>query len=193
MSALEGSATQERLEEAKRQPEQPQPEPAQADDHIADPTAEEEEAPLRLNTNPGVADAVFQRLTQTGARALTGKGEIVPRRMRTFILDGQTCAPDVFVDEAGAYYDFEVTMRSLDSREEISALAGTTDPGAVPFLLAKQSLYAINGKAIPGDRKDFLWECLGMGGRQLCLMAFQHLGSASGAALGKFRRSISVG
>jgi hypothetical protein len=84
-------------------------------------------------------------------------------------------------------------MRSLSTTEEIEALSGVSDAGQVPYLLARAALYAINGKPIPSDRKDFFWEGFGMQGRQICLMAFQHIGSASGAAVGKFQRSISVG
>jgi hypothetical protein len=176
--------------------EQPEPqiklEPEPVEEHIPDPT-EETEAPVRAGGGANVVEDVFRRLTPTGPAALSGKKEVIPRRMRTFMLDGQSCSPDVFVDASGEYYDLEITMRSLDSSEEIAALQGVNDPGAVPYVMAKASLYMVNGRKIPADKKDFLWECFGMGGRQLCLMAFQHVGSASGAALGKFRRSITVG
>lgn len=141
----------------------------------------------------GVADRVFDRLTKRGAAALGG-GEIIGRKVRKFILDGQSCAPDFFVDpDTGDYFDVEVTMRGLSSSEEIAALNGVTDAGQVPYLLTRASFYALNGKVVPEDRKDFFWEGFGMQGRQLCLMAFQHIGSASGAAVGKFHKSITVG
>ena len=170
------------------------PEGAPADglegDVIEDPTIPIE-VPDRIDRDAKLADRIFAKATKEGAGALGGK-EIIRRKTRTFVLDGQSCSPDLFVDESGDYYDFEVTMRSLSSAEEIRALDGVNEPGAVPFALAKASLYAMNGQVLKGDRKDFFWEAFGMQGRQICLMAFQHIGSASGAALGKFQRSISV-
>jgi hypothetical protein len=153
----------------------------------------EDMPPLCVDKSPDLADQVYQRMTKTGMAALNGKRDIIARRVRTFVLDGMSCAPDVFVDAEGNYLDFEVTLRSLSSVEEIQALNGINDPGEAPFRLAKASLYAINGKPISGDRKDFFWEAFGMQGRQICMMAFAHVGSASGAALGKFQRTISVG
>jgi hypothetical protein len=168
----------------------PIPEPTELDLSV-DPT-EETEVPFRLDESADMADRIFRKLTVSGAGALDQKKQIIPRRVRTFILEGQCCSPDVFVDEVGDYFDFKVTMRSLSSQEEITALNGVNDPGQVPYMLARACLYAINGKPIPADRKDFFWEAFGQGGRQICLMAFQHVGSASGSALGKFRRSISA-
>jgi hypothetical protein len=138
------------------------------------------------------ADRVFERVTTTGAAALTGKGELIKRRRVSFMLDGASCSPDVYCDEDGNYLDFRVTVQSLNSREEVEAIQGVTDAGQVPFMLAKASLCRINGKPIAADRKDFHWEAFGQGGRQLVLLAFQQVGSASGIALGKFQASISV-
>ena len=150
-------------------------------------------APPARPSDGEIADRVFQRLTKRGAAALAG-GEIIGRKVRKFILDGQSCAPDFFVDpDTGEYFDVEITMRGLNSTEEIHALNGVTDAGQVPYLLARASFYAISGKPILEERKDFFWEGFGMQGRQLCLMAFQHVGSASGQAVGKFHRSIIVG
>lgn len=152
-----------------------------------------EDPPAPAPRDPGVADRIFQRVTKRGAAALTG-GEIIQRKLRSFVLDGQACTPDFFIEPStGEYFDVQVTLRSLTSAEEIEALNGLTDAGQVPYLLTRAALYAINGKPIDPDRKDFFWEGFGMQGRQLCLMAFQHIGSASGAAVGKYQRSISVG
>ncbi len=157
------------------------------------PEAEAPAAPPTPPRDAGLADRVFERLTKRGAAALNG-GEIIGRKVRKFILDGQSCAPDFFVNpDSGDYFDVEVTMRGLTSSEEIAALNGVTDAGQVPYLLARASFYALNGKPIPEERKDFFWEGFGMQGRQLCMMAFSHVGSASGAAVGKFHKSITVG
>lgn len=161
------------------------------DTNLAPSEALQPVAPVRRD--PNIGDRVFQRLTRTGQAALGG-GEIIARKVYKFTLDGQSCAPFFFWDpDSGEYLDVEVTMRSLNSTEEIEALKGLTDPGQLPYLLGRASLYALNGTPIPEDRKDFIWEGFGMGGRQIALMAFQHVGSASGAALGKFQSSISVG
>lgn len=164
-----------------------------------EPTGEPEQLPPEPEPEPShardteVADRIFQRLTKRGASALQG-GELIARKTRSFILDGQSCTPDFFIEPStGEYFDVQVTMRSLTSTEEIHALNGVTDAGQVPYMLTRAALYAINGKPIPEARKDFFWEGFGMQGRQLCLMAFQHIGSASGAAVGKFQSSISVG
>ncbi len=153
----------------------------------------EKPAPSPPSYDPEASERIFQRLTKRGASALDG-GELIARKVRTFTLDGQSCSPDFFIDPAtGEYFDVRITLRSLDSSQEIAALNGVTDAGQVPYLLTRAALYAINGKPIPEVRKDFFWEGFGMQGRQLCLMAFQHIGSASGAAVGKFQSSISVG
>jgi len=151
------------------------------------------EPPARQDLSPDLAQRIWDRVTQVGPGALTG-GELIQRKQRSFILDGQAATPFFFWDTTtGEYVDVKITMRSLNSVEEAHALDGLTDPGQMPFLLAKAALHAINDTPIPRDRLDFFWEGLGMGGRQLAMMAFQEVGSASAAAVGKFRSSISVG
>lgn len=146
----------------------------------------------KLDESVDLADRVFEKQTKTGAAALSG-GELIPRKRRTFIMDGASCAPFVYWDSGtGDYLDFKVTIQSLSHAEEIQAMTGVTDAGQVPSLLCKASLYAINGKPIRKDRKDFYWETFGQQGRQIVLIAFQTIGSASGAALGKFQRSLSL-
>lgn len=157
------------------------------------PAAEPAPYPGRRDTSGDIADRIFNRITKVGPSALAG-GELIQRKTKTFLLDGASCSPFFFWDEGtGDYLDVEVTVRSLTTVEEIEALKGMTDPGQVPWLLARASLWALNGTPIPYDRKDFFWEGFGMGGRQLAMMAFQHIGSASQVALGKFQSSISVG
>lgn len=152
----------------------------------------EQLAPSHEDFGSDLLDRVWNANTREGKDALKA-GPIVKRKRKTFTMDGSQCAPFMFVDAAtGDYVDFKITMQSLTSTEEVNALGGVTNPGQIPSLLAKHSLYAVNGKPIPADRKDFLWEALGQQGRQICLVAFSQLGSASAAAMGKLARSIST-
>ncbi len=150
--------------------------------------------PDKKNADRDLFDRVFERMTPTGPNAMRAGAELIRRRRLCFTVDGASCAPDVFVDDSGEYYDFELTVQSLSSKEEIESLNGITEPGQVPWALAKASLYAVNGKPLPRDdtKIDFLWEALGMQGRQVVMLAFNQLGSASAAALGKFQRSVTV-
>lgn len=153
---------------------------------------EEQVQPTREDFGSDLLDRVWNANTREGKDALRG-GPVVKRKRKTFIMDGSQCAPFMFLDPAsGDYVDFKITMQSLTSTEEVEALGGVTNPGQIPSLLAKRSLYAVNGKPIPSARKDFLWEALGQQGRQICLVAFSQLGSASAAAMGKLARSIST-
>jgi hypothetical protein len=162
-------------------------------DPTIDPTIVPDEAPpMNIDRSPDLAQRVFDRMTKTGAAALQPGREILPRRVRRFILDGAVCLPDTFVDAQGNYIDFEVTMRSLSSKEEIAAVDGIENAHAVPFALARASFHAINGKPLDSGQKEFFWEAFGMGGRQICLAAFQQVGSATGIALGKFRSTVSA-
>lgn len=146
----------------------------------------------KLDESTDLADRIFERQTKTGAAAM-GSDPIIPRKRRTFIMDGASCAPFIYWDSAtGDYLDFKVTIQSLSHADEIAAMTGVRDAGQVPSLLCMHSLYAINGKPIRKDRKAFYWETFGQQGRQIVLMAFQSIGSASGAALGKFQRSLSI-
>lgn len=141
---------------------------------------------------PDLLDRVWQANTREGKGALRA-GPIVKRKRRTFVMMGSQCAPDLFTDPAtGDYIDFKITMQSLTSTEEVEAIGGVTNPGQIPSLLAKRSLYAVNGKPITPERRDFLWEALGQQGRQVCLVAFGQIGSASMAAMGKLASTISV-
>jgi hypothetical protein len=145
-------------------------------------------APSRLKANPELITQLFERKTSVG---LTTDKPLIERRKFEFQLDGSACAPGVFVDEDGEYFDVMVTLQSLSSAEEIEALTGVRDPNQAPYVLAKRSLLALNGHVLSADEREFFWEALGMGGRQLAFLAFGTIGSASGVALGKFRATFS--
>lgn len=137
-------------------------------------------------------DRLVARHMPSGAAALK-PGEIIKRREVSFDLDGVECEPDMFVDENGDYITFRVTLRSLGSAQEIEAMRGVKDGTEAPLRMCKLALHAINGKPIERDRLDFFWEALGSGGRQMCFAAFQSLGAASEAAMGKYLTSRSEG
>lgn len=149
---------------------------------------------MNVNTSRDLFDQVFNKLTRSGQDALRPGATIIRRRRLSFIVDGSACAPNVFCDDVGEYYDFKLTVQTLDSTEEMNALNSVSDAGQVPMLLAKACLYAINDKPLPQDRdkRDFLWEALGMQGRQLVMLAVNSLGSASAAALGKYQATVTV-
>jgi hypothetical protein len=145
----------------------------------------------RENFAPDVMAQVFNRKTKSGMAAMRG-GDVIERNVFEFVLDGSQATPAFFVDEDGEYFDVKIQIRSLNSREEVAALQGVTDGAQVPFALARACVYALNGTPLDEAQREFLWEGLGMRGRQLALLAFNMLGGASQAALGKFRRSFSV-
>lgn len=138
-------------------------------------------------------DELFGRLPK-GMDALSGKAtQLIKPREVTFLFDGSAGAPDIFMDEDGNYLDVKLTIRSLSSAEEIEAL-GTIGGNALaaPLALAKRALYAVEDKAIRPEQRELIWEALGSMGRQLVLLAFQNLGGASDAAMGKYRSSFTV-
>lgn len=138
-----------------------------------------------------ILDKLIARLP-TGPDALAQQVQLIKRRVVSFIYDGSCGAPGIFMDENGDYLDVKLYCRSLSTVEELEALQGVTTEMQAPFALAKKSLYAIEGKPIPNDNIDFIWEAIGPVGRQLCLMASQSLGNVSSSALGKYRSSFSV-
>jgi len=141
-----------------------------------------------------LAERLFERFSKGGGDALKNTAELFPRRTMSFIMAGDACAPHVFWNpHTGAYIDFRVTLRSLSSTEEIQAMRGVRDGAVVQYNLARAAFHAINGKPIPENRKDFYWEAFGMGGRQMCMVAFQMIGSAGDSALGKFQSTSTIG
>lgn len=144
------------------------------------------------NFSPDVLANIFARMAPTGAAALRGSGEVIRRNSYTFTLDGASATPEFFVDSDGNYFDVQITVRSLNSAEEIAALQGVTEAAQVPYLLANACLYALNGTPVAEAQKAFLWEGLGMRGRQIVLLAYNMVGGASQGALGKFQRTFAV-
>lgn len=147
-----------------------------------------EELEKNVNNDPDLLERIFEIRTQTGPEAMSG-GEPIPKTECTFIMDHTVCEPGVFPQ------DFKITLRGLSSGQEISA---TKDHGndalEVGIMLAKASLYALNGRPIKeSDHRDFLWEAIGSGGRQIVQAMYAQFGMAPASALGKAMASTTIG
>jgi hypothetical protein len=149
------------------------------------------EPPPERRDDPGLLERLWEQKTRTGRAALTG-GELVERQRLSFDVPGDECAPGFFEDANGDPITVRFTMQSLTSGEEASVLNGLESPSQAGFLLAKACLWKLNGKVMDPDQKNLIWEGLGMKGRQLCFVAFQSLGSAAMASLGKSLQSYSI-
>ncbi len=136
----------------------------------------------RLITDPTLLQRTFDRMTQTGASALSGNGEVVPRKRITFDVSDSDCAPGVFPEGSR----FRLTLAALTSGAELKALRGCTDPTEILYVQARASIEALNGApVVDANQLDFLWEVLGSAGRQLVLAMYAQIGSVSPAGLGK--------
>ncbi len=145
------------------------------------------ELEANLIPDPGLLERVFDQRTKTGADALSGEDPI-PRATAEFIMDHTCCAPGIWPG------DFKIKIRSLTSGEEMDAMRGVDDPMAIATTLAKASIFALNGTPIKSsDQKDFLWEAIGSGGRQVVQNMFAQTGFAPQRALGKAMASITIG
>lgn len=142
--------------------------------------------------------SIFDQATTRGAGAIGGKS-VVRRREITFVIDGgvgmlRADGAPVFSDEDGNVLDVRIRMRSLTSAEErgvIKKVAG--NPGSAPFELAKAALFSACGEKLDDAKKEWLWEVLGPGGRNLCVIAYNMIGGASATVMGKYQASISLG
>jgi hypothetical protein len=140
----------------------------------------------RFDLSADMFQRTMHRILPQGVAALKGGGRVIPLRKVSFQIDGAECADGVFVDDQGDYITFEITLQALDSATELVALREVKAGPEAPMVMARHALYAVNGTTLADDQKPFLWESLGMGGRQLVFAAFQSLGAASDAALGKY-------
>lgn len=132
---------------------------------------------------PEALQEAFERFTRSGA----GDGQSMPRRELTFTVDPSYCEPGVFRS------DFELTLRSLDSTNELAAATEAEGSGnAMMYGFAKRSVYAFDGQPIDRIRRDFLWEALGTSGRQLVLGKFGELNTASDAAKEKAHATTRI-
>ena len=119
---------------------------------------------------------------------MPGSGDTVKRRYTTFVLDHKMCLPDTFPE------DFKLTLMSLTHGEEMDCTRGkATDPLSVGMLYAQRSLHSINGgKQLDNFERDWLWEVLGGGGRQLAVGLFSNIGMATEEALGKAQLTLET-
>lgn len=130
------------------------------------PTAPKGEAVVQVDQ--GMFDRVYQRMTAEGVRPMD-----LPRREATFTVDHTVCMPGVFTE------DFEVTIRSLSSADELAASRSSNgDPVIMAFALAKASLRAVNGRLLKTHEREVFWEWLDSGGRQVVTAVFTKVGMA---------------
>ncbi len=167
-------------------PETPEDGPQEGASGKIDPDAVKKALEAHLDTSPDLLARVFEQRTMMGADALSGEDPI-PRSYAEFIMDHTVCAPGLFPG------DFKIKLQSLTSSEEIHAMRGVDDPMAVATVLAKASIYALNGTPIKSsDQKDFLWEAISSGGRQVVQNMFAQMGFAPQRALGKAIASTTI-
>lgn len=152
--------------------------------------AKKQEMPANPRAPGDMMDQLVARLP-TGAEAIKAS-QLIKRRTVSFIFDGSAGAPGIFMDAEGNYLDVELWCQSLSTTDELDALEGVTQQIAAPYALAKHCLFAVEGKPIPPDMKEFIWEAIGPVGRQLCIMAMQSLGNVSESAMGKYQSSFTV-
>lgn len=116
-----------------------------------------------------------------------GEARKLPRRMLTFTVDADCCAPGIF-DE-----DFELTLGSLTPTMELEAAREAKgDPATMAMIMARKSLVQFNGEAIEAGQDEWLWVALDSGGRQLVMAMFVNVGTPGEVALGKATASLRV-
>jgi hypothetical protein len=147
----------------------------------------------------GAFAAIFEASTKRGAGALNGGSAALKRREISFLLDGgvgmlRADGAPVFSDEEGNVLDIRINMRSLTSTEEKNVIkSAMQNPSSLPFELAKASLFKVAGEKVDAAKKEWFWEVIGSGGRQICVVAYTMIGGASQSVLGKYRTSMSLG
>ena len=146
---------------------------------------QEQEKPSEPSS-PTFSEGLMQRVFDANVgKNAPPQGETVPRRELTFVVDHKLCAPNTFPE------DFKLTLHSLLHSEEMDATRGkATDALSVGMLYAQRSLCSVNGKKLDGFERDWLWEVLGGGGRQIVVGIYSQLGMATEEALGKARMTL---
>lgn len=151
---------------------------------------EETAAPQAEDTfrpDPNFLDNLYESMT---APLSTGKApdEGLMRRFMDFRVDAGACAP-------GVKSDFIITIATLMSGQELSAArAANGDAVAMGMAMAKESIYAVNGKRVSRGmgHLDVLWEALGPGGRNLIMSKWSELSVAGDIALGKANATMRM-
>lgn len=138
---------------------------------------------IPATSDPAYFEGLWEKYTSTGSAAMNGSGSAIPNRTVEFPLDG-TVSP-AFIDEAGNIQDVMIIMRSLTSGEEMKATRGCMDPIAMTSLLTKASIRSASGQILNDTKREFFWELIGPGGRQICLTMFSEIGTATPDAVGK--------
>lgn len=135
----------------------------------------------------GALRRAYDSHTQKGALGNGARG--LPRRMVTFTLDYNACAPGVF--DA----DLEITLGSLTPAMELDAANRSKgDPTAMAFQMARMSIMAVDGDPVSGrdGLDEWFWAALDQGGRQLVVSMFARIGVPDGDALGKALATVRI-
>lgn len=141
------------------------------------------ELPTEAPPKPKDPDMLAKAIERTQQAGLGNGGEMIKRRTVTFDIDCEVCSPGLFTD------DLSITLQTLTAGEEMKSSRGLTDGPEIVSAMARDSILAVNGSKITSVQREFLWEALGPGGRQLVLLMHNENGSATNAALGKARAS----
>lgn len=127
-------------------------------------------------------------MSRTGGDSLSTRKEM-PKARATVTIPADACLPGLFDD------DFELTLRSLDSKEDLKAMAKAGENVAsLPFWYAFYSMEAVNGEPIiDGEaQREWLWEALGSA-RQIVIGTYASSILPARGSLGKAIAGIRVG
>lgn len=132
--------------------------------------------------------AILERSTKTASEG----GEIgsggVPRRKLTFTVDHRVTS-GVF-DE-----DFDLTLQALSVGQELSISSdfGADQGMALMHEMAKKTILQFDGDPIANaGQREFLWDALGSGGRQIVLQKMAELAGPLAEAVGKANDSAKA-
>jgi hypothetical protein len=157
-----------------------------------------------LQFDPGAFQRVFQKFL-----APAGDGTPPPKmRMRTVSVKiwPEVCLPETFTEP------FKVNMRELTSQIEIDVMTsirgtrilsdGDDDRqddsvafgSAMGMMMAKASIYGVNGRNLTPDEINWLWDAIGQGGRTIIVQVFtEHCSGVSGDLIARSLASVEIG
>lgn len=164
-----------------------------------------------LAFEPGVFDAVLARVSGSASGGDIHRS--LKRRMVSIVIEAELCRPETFSSA------FRLELMELDSDQELRALTKlgkftVPDRGdledvenqdlpeseeaasagqALAMALAREAIYAVNGRKLAPHEKALLWEILGFGGRLAAGMTFiSHGTGLDPDLLGKSIASVEI-
>lgn len=143
--------------------------------------AVEEEADF----DPGFLKRIFEEHAPKFSQGRPTKP--LPRLKVEFVVDHEACAPGVFPE------DFRLALLGATSySEQLAAKDAKGDPAVMAIALAKSSMHAVNGTPVVGVQREWLWEALGAGGRNLVMERLVDVQAPSEDAQKKATESLVV-